>query len=58
MKKTKRKSYPTKLKVINLKARPAERKLLLQKAKLYADGNLSLWLRTAGLKYTPLKKSG
>lgn len=55
-KKAKRKNYPTKLKIINIKAKASERKALLAMAKKYTDGNLSLWLRIAGLKYTPSKR--
>lgn len=53
MKKPKRKVYPTKLERLNIKMTKAVREALEKKAKKFCNGNLSLWLRTAGLKYTP-----
>lgn len=58
MKKKKRKSYPTKLRVIVLKAKRSEYIKLKSLAALYTDGNLSLLLREAALSYIPTKKSG
>lgn len=54
-KKVKRKNYPTKLKVVILKAKHSEYKALVKMAKRFSEGNLSAWLRTAGLKYIPKK---
>lgn len=56
-KKPKRKNYKTKLAVVNIKMQFKERDLLMKRAKRHAKGNLSLWLRTSGLKYVPVKKS-
>lgn len=53
MKKPKRKVYPTKLERLNIKMTKSERAALDKKAKKFCKGNLSLWLRTSGLKYTP-----
>lgn len=52
-----KKSYPTKLKVIVLKAQHSEYIQLKAIAKKYTKGNLSLLLRSAALAYGP-KKSG
>lgn len=52
----KRKVYKTKLEVVNIKMQLPERTTLEAKAKRYAGGNLSAWLRLAGLKYIPIKK--
>ena len=52
----KRKVYKTKLEVVNIKMQLPERKALEAKAKRFAAGNLSAWLRLAGLKYIPTKK--
>ena len=51
MKKPKEKAKPINLKVVDPKVREA----LQDKADLYADGNLSEWLRFAGLHYVPSK---
>jgi len=53
-----KKSKPKKekLQVINLKITSADRKAILAMAKRYAKGNLSAWLRAAGLEYIPSKK--
>ncbi len=40
---------------INLKTTRSERAELLVNARKYADGNLSAWIRHAGLKYRPAK---
>lgn len=57
-KKLAKKSKPKKekLPVINLKITSADRKAILANAKRYAKGNLSAWLRAAGLEYIPPKK--
>lgn len=41
---------------VNIKLSPEEKKILLIKAKKYANGNLSLWLRYAGANCTPPAK--
>lgn len=41
--------------LVNFKIDNAEQKLLMQRAKKYAKGNLSAWLRHAGSKYVPPK---
>lgn len=56
-KKAKRKYYPTKLEVFYFKMTMRERKLLTARAKKYNEGNLSGWLRLAGLKYIPPKSA-
>jgi hypothetical protein len=43
-------------KLINLKVNKIELKLLVARAKRFAKGNMSLWLRHAGTKYTPKRK--
>lgn len=48
---TKRKN----IRLITLKLTPKEKRELLAKAKKYADGNLSLWLRYAGSRHKPTK---
>lgn len=48
----KRKSMKdSKSKLINLKMTPADHRALLKKAKEFSDGNLSAFLRRAGLLY-------
>lgn len=42
-----------KLTLINIKVSEEDRKLLMSQAKRYADGNLSAWLRYAGIHYVP-----
>lgn len=42
--------------LINFKLTLAEKKVLLEKAKKYARGNLSLWLRYAAINHQPPKK--
>lgn len=63
-KKTKKKSAPkkkaikasgSKLKIVNIKVGGKDRSSLTAKAKAHAKGNLSAWLRYAGLRYTPKK---
>jgi hypothetical protein len=49
-KKTKRKSYPTKLKVIILKAKHSEYRQMMKLAKKLANGNLSLLIRNCVLQ--------
>lgn len=39
--------------LINVKTQMNEKKKLQQNADKYADGNLSLWLRHAGLHHIP-----
>lgn len=41
----------SKSKLINLKMTPADHRALLKKAKEFSDGNLSAFLRRAGLLY-------
>lgn len=45
----------SKLKITNLKLGGKDRKALKEKAKLFTKGNLSAWLRYAGLQYVPKK---
>lgn len=49
-------SKKEKLDVINLKITRADRKAIQAMAKRYAKGNLSAWLRAAGLEYIPSRK--
>jgi hypothetical protein len=51
VKEPKEKAKPINLKVVD----PKVRKALQDKADTYADGNLSEWLRFAGLHYVPSK---
>jgi hypothetical protein len=57
VKKAAKKGGKEKLGLINLKVTSSLRKKLSIKAKKYADGNLSKWLRHAGLNYTPDTKA-
>lgn len=41
--------------VVNVKLTRATRKQLEERAKKFADGNLSAYLRYTGLRYTPVK---
>lgn len=43
-------------KLINMKILEKDLKVLIARAKKYTDGNLSLWLRHAGLHYIPKRK--
>lgn len=43
------------LKIVNIKVGSKDRKDLNAKAGAYAKGNLSAWLRYAGLRYVPKK---
>lgn len=43
------------LKIVNIKVGGKDRKDLNAKAKAHAKGNLSAWLRYAGLRYVPKK---
>ena len=43
------------LKIVNLKVSSKDRSGLVKNAKRYAGGNLSAWLRYAGLHFTPAK---
>lgn len=43
-------------KLINLKVFKSEKAVISKKAKKYAGGNLSLWLKIAGSKYIPKGK--
>lgn len=45
----------SKLGVVNTKMSASDRKALQAKAKKFAQGNLSAWVRHAGKKYTPKK---
>lgn len=45
----------SKLKITNLKLGGKDRAALKDKAKKFSKGNLSAWLRHAGLKYVPKK---
>lgn len=47
---------PEKMTLLNLKVTAEERKALVQNAKKFAKGNLSLWLRYSGLNHVPRKK--
>lgn len=49
-------SVKTGPKLINLKAADEERAALQAKADKYANGNLSAWLRYAGLHHKPTKR--
>lgn len=40
---------------VTLKVTPAEAKRLRSKAKRFAEGNLSAWLRHAGVRYAAIK---
>ncbi len=44
------------LEVINFKVTPSDRKILEKKARLAFKGNLSAFLRAAGLTFKPVKK--
>lgn len=48
-----KKEKPT---LINFKVVKSDLKAIEARAKKFAGGNLSLWLRHAGLKYTPKRK--
>lgn len=43
------------LQIINVKMTEADHKRLIAKAKRFADGNLSAWVRYTGRVYTPKK---
>ena len=49
------KATGSKLKIVNIKVGGKDRSGLSAKAKAYAKGNLSAWLRYAGLRYVPKK---
>lgn len=51
IKKTAAKIEP--LKMVNVKLSVKDRKALAKRAKQYAQGNISAWLREAGLKHVP-----
>ncbi len=42
--------------LLNLKVTDAQRKVMTANAKRFADGNISEWLRVAGVKYKASKK--
>jgi hypothetical protein len=42
--------------LINLKVLKADMELIVNRAKKYADGNVSMWLRYAGSNHIPKKK--
>lgn len=43
-------------KLMNFKANTEDRKVIAARAKKYAKGNVSLWLRHAAMNYTPKRK--
>lgn len=45
-----------KTKVRNFKATDADFEAIKSKAKKFADGNISHWIRHASMSHTPLKK--
>jgi hypothetical protein len=45
-----------KLTMLNTKVTDEEREEIERLAKLYAGGNVSLWLREAAMKWRPTKK--
>lgn len=51
----KKKVKDSSLIVVNVKVPSAVKKTLQLNADKYAEGNLSAWLRHAGMKYTPKK---
>lgn len=53
MLKKKKIKKPAKLEVINLKLTKHQHKAILAMAKRFAQGNMSAWLRAAGLGYVP-----
>lgn len=53
MKSAKRKQ--SELSLLNIKVSPADRRALDAAAKKYAGGNLSAWLRFAGMVFKPSK---
>ena len=50
---SKRKSASSDFERVNLKLSSSTLKALEQKAKRYAKGNLSAWIRFAAVKYSP-----
>lgn len=54
MKKKMKKAKPT-LYLLNIKISDKELRVLKNKAKLYAGGNLSAWLRYCGANHRPAK---
>lgn len=42
--------------LVNFKIKKDEKKAIMAKAKKYAGGNLSFWLRYAALHFVPSKK--
>jgi hypothetical protein len=51
-----KKTYKAKPHLVNFKVTTEELKLLTAKAKKYAGGNVSFWLRHAGLHHIPKSK--
>lgn len=51
-----KKSDVKRKKLINLKVASKDLELLVARAKKFANGNLSAWLRYAGQNHTPVKK--
>lgn len=45
-----------KLTLINVKVTKAEKAAIQRRARMYADGNVSEWLRYAGSELSPRKK--
>jgi hypothetical protein len=52
----KKKSKKAELKHVHIKLTEKELKDLMEKANNFAGGNLSLWLRHAGLNHVPKKE--
>lgn len=42
--------------LITFKVTPAEKEALAEKARKYCKGNVSRWLRLAGVHFTPTKR--
>lgn len=51
----KNKRRKTQLTLLNIKVSPKDRKILNAAAKKFEGGNLSAWLRRAGMQYKPGK---
>lgn len=52
--KTAKKSKIEKDTLINFRAKNSEMKKIKANAKKFADGNVSLWMRHAAMKYNPV----
>lgn len=55
MKRGKKQKRTSPLSLMNLKVSKSDRAALLANANRYMKGNLSAWLRTAGMKFKPGK---